>query len=292
VARGDYRRISDVISGHRLFATLFDRFGLVEEVVNGPQFISNEFISFQASSGIRHSRSALYSPQSNAEVERINRVMKEGLKTGLADGRSFVTAVRHTLASYRVTPHCTTGVTPASLMLSFPLRTPLTLLQQSAMTSSEEPSTSSPMQARVRFRQQLMAKNHDARYHAKTTLISAGDQVRIKVPNRAHKLAPVFTDPVRVTKVVDNTVWLENGQRWNVRRCLPHRSSLRHGSTSPTAVTSSSSPTPETDADSDEQDAVFIVRLPKASAAPVVTAALRRSERTRRPRDFGPDFSH
>jgi len=39
--------------------TLFDRFGLVEEVAtdNGPQFISNEFQSFLASIGIRHSRS-------------------------------------------------------------------------------------------------------------------------------------------------------------------------------------------------------------------------------------------
>ena len=105
-------------------------------------------------------------------------------------------------------------------MLSFPLRTPLTLLQQSAMTSStssSEPSTPSPIQARVRFRQQLMSKDHDARHRAKPTRLFAGDQVRIKVPNRAHKLAPVYSDPVRVTKVAGNTVWLANGQRWIAR---------------------------------------------------------------------------
>jgi hypothetical protein len=289
--------------------TLFDRFGLVEEVVtdNGPQFISNEFTSFLVSLGIRHSRSALYSPQSNAEVERFNRVMKEGLKTGLADGRNFVTAVRHTLASYRATPHCTTGVTPASLMLSFPLRTPLTLLQQSAMTSStssSEPSTPSPIQARVRFRQQLMSKDHDARHRAKPTRLFAGDQVRIKVPNRAHKLAPVYSDPVRVTKVAGNTVWLANGQRWNVRRCLPCRSSLRQETSSTLSTSSTPSSSSVDDEDpgiTDDQGALFVFRLPTSSPPSAVaagsapaqgTTGVRRSQRERRPRDFGPVVSH
>ena len=278
--------------------TLFDRFGLVEEIVtdNGPQFISSEFTSFLSSLGIRHSRSALYSPQTNSEVERFNRVMKEGLKTGLADGRDFVTAVRHTLASYRATPHCATGVTPASLMLSFPLRTPLTLLQQSAMTSSTSssaPPTPSPIAARVRFRQQLMASDHDARHHAKPTCLSAGDRVRIKVPNRAHKLAPVYSDPMLVTKVVGNTVWLENGQRWNVRRCLPCRSSLRQGSTSTASVTSSNTPSPLADTEiPDVQGAMFAFRLPTPPRPAAVAAELRRSGRTRRPRDLGPVISH
>ena len=282
---------------------LFDRFGLVEEVVtdNGPQFISSEFTSFLASLGIQHSRSALYSPQTNSEVERFNRVMKEGLKTGLADGRNFVTAMRHTLASYRATPHCTTGVTPASIMLSFPLRTPLTLLQQSAMTSSTSSSPSpSSIAARVRFKQRTMSLDHDVRHHAKPTSLSAGDQVRIKVPNRAHKLAPVYSDPMRVTKVVGNTVWLENGQRWNVRRCLPHRSSLRRGSTPPTPMTSpTASPTLADTEDTDnldEQGATFVFRLPTtqrpAAAEAAVATEPRRSGRTRRPRDFGPVISH
>ena len=82
---------------------IFDRFGVVEEIVtdNGPQFVSIEFETFLASLGIRHSRSALYNPQDQAEVESFNRVMKDGLKTGLADGKDFQTAIRQTLATYR-----------------------------------------------------------------------------------------------------------------------------------------------------------------------------------------------
>jgi len=66
---------------------LFDRFGLVEEIVtdNGSQFTSVEFEAYLKALGIRHSLVALYSPQSNSEVERFNRVMKDGLRTDVAE---------------------------------------------------------------------------------------------------------------------------------------------------------------------------------------------------------------
>ena len=82
---------------------------------NGPQFTSSEFSSYMQGLGISHCLSAYYFSQSNAEVKRFNWAMKEGLRTGLADGRPFVTAVRQTLAEYiqvyRTTPHASTAVT-------------------------------------------------------------------------------------------------------------------------------------------------------------------------------------
>jgi len=96
---------SSVTSGAiiEILNRLFDRFGLVEEIVidNGSQFKSVEFEAYLKTLGIRHSLVALHSPQSNSEVERFNRVMKDGLRTRLADGQEFITAVRHTLAAYR-----------------------------------------------------------------------------------------------------------------------------------------------------------------------------------------------
>jgi transposase InsO family protein len=49
---------------------LFDRVGLVDEVVtdNGVQFTSSEFTEFLQSLGIRHCRTALYSPPASAEA--------------------------------------------------------------------------------------------------------------------------------------------------------------------------------------------------------------------------------
>ena len=131
--------------------------------------------------GIRHSLAALFSPQANAGVERFNRVMKYGLRTGLADGHEFITAVRHTLAAYRTTPQGTTGVTPVALMLSFLVRTPLTILP---LSSAVQPETSSSVTQRVRFQQLRMSEQHDQRHRAKLPTIQAGDMMRIRLPNR------------------------------------------------------------------------------------------------------------
>jgi transposase InsO family protein len=96
---------------------MFDRFGLVEEVVtdNGVQFILKEFEDFLAAHSVKHSKSALYSPQANAAVERLNGVSKEGIKAALAEGKPFMTGLRQVLATYRMNKHATTGVSPASL---------------------------------------------------------------------------------------------------------------------------------------------------------------------------------
>ena len=110
----EYVTSASVIS---FLTQIFDRFRFVEGIVtdNGQQLVSAEFETFLSSLGIRHSRSALYNPKTRGEVERFCRVMKDGLKTGLADGKDFQTAIRQTSTTYRTTPHCVTGATPASL---------------------------------------------------------------------------------------------------------------------------------------------------------------------------------
>ena len=202
--------------------SLFDRFGLVEEVVsdNGVQFTSSEFADFLATHGIRHSRTALYAPQSNSEAERFNRVLKEGIRVSLAEGRSFSTGVRQTVATYRMTNHSTTGVSSADLMLAFKPRTPLSMLQSNCSPATKQ---SVSVSKRVQFQQAKSAADHDKRTRAVSSCIKAGDYVRIRLPRRSHKLAAVYSVPFRVQTVRGNCVILENGQKWNMRRCLLHR---------------------------------------------------------------------
>jgi transposase InsO family protein len=209
--------------------SLFDRFGLVEEITtdNGVQFVSSEFEDFLAAHSIKHSRSALYSPQTNAAVERLNRVIKEGVKVALAEGKSFMTGLRQVMAAYRTTPHATTGVTPASLMLAFPVRTPLSVLSSLPSSSRSSTSSQTDLRKRVCFKQSEMAKQYNQRHRAAPTIIKPGDSVRILLPTQPHKLARVYSEPRLVDKVKGNTVWLRNGQRWNVRRCLLHCSVLK-----------------------------------------------------------------
>jgi hypothetical protein len=296
---------------------LFDRFGLVEEIVtdNGTQFTSVEFESFLSSLSIRHSRSALYAPETNAEVERFNRVMKDGLRTGLADGKAFTTAVRQTLAAYRTTPCTTTGVTPASLMLSFPVRTPLSLLQQQAgvPVATSASAARQTVERRVEFNQKRMADQHDKRQNAKQPRFKAGDVIRVKLPNRPHKLSPAYSEPFPVVRAAGNTVWLANGQRWNVRRCILVRPTRRPSSppVPPPSADGTGSTTANDDID-DDDGAQFVFRLPSADNRPTPTPRLppapplqpapiathagnnlpRRSTRHRVQREFGPVVSH
>ena len=78
----------------------------MEEITtdNGVQFTLTRFADFLQAHGIRHTRSALYSPEANAEVERFNRVIKDGLKGAIAAGQPFRTDLRQLLAAYRWTP--------------------------------------------------------------------------------------------------------------------------------------------------------------------------------------------
>jgi hypothetical protein len=156
----------------QFLTALFDRFGLVDEVVtdNGPQMTSCEFRKFLADNGIRHSTGALYAPQSNAEVERLNRVLKEGIATAMAEGQPFLTGLRHTLAAYRSTSHAVTGVSPASLMLRFQFKTPLTTLQvKQPKASSSKLSATAPVISSSNKKPWQNAMTENSRQHSRSS---------------------------------------------------------------------------------------------------------------------------
>jgi hypothetical protein len=208
----------------------------------------------------------------------MNRVLKEGIKANMADGRSFMTSIRQTLATYRVTPHSTTSVTPASLMLAFPVRTPLSMMAR-PKSSSSRPSVQALRKA-VRLKQAAMAADHDRRVHARPTSIVPGDQVRILLPRRSHKLAQSYSDPLTVKSVKGNYVTLQNGQRWNLRRCLPSRSSSKESEVDSGPVISD-----------DRTSFSFPMDSPSVVQSPGHDS-VRRSSRIRFARDFGPVISH
>ena len=83
---------------------LFTRWEIPEVIItdNGPQFISFQFNDFLQHLGIKHRLTTLYNPQTNGGIERFNRVMKEGVKSSMAEGSTFPDAVRTTLCSVQL----------------------------------------------------------------------------------------------------------------------------------------------------------------------------------------------
>ena len=108
---------------------LFAKFGIPETVVtdNGTCFVSAEFENFLASNGIRHITSAPYHPATNGLAERAVQIVKRGLKKS-SEG-SVKSRLAKFLFTYRLTPHTTTGVSPAEMLLERRSRSRLDILR-------------------------------------------------------------------------------------------------------------------------------------------------------------------
>jgi len=144
--------------------TLFATHGLPEVLVfdNGTAFTNEEFAEFTKRNGICHIRVVPYHPSSNSLAERAVKAFKEAMKK--ASGRSSVEyGVARLLFQYRITPHSTTGVSPAKLLLGRCIRSHLEKLQPN-------------LTDRVNTKQQ--AHNHDS--HAKLRNLEVGDPVFVR----------------------------------------------------------------------------------------------------------------
>ena len=110
--------------------TIFARHGLPQQLVsdNGPQFTSEEFGDFLRRNGIAHIRTAPYHPATNGLAERFVQTFKSALKASDAS-LPLLSRLQNFLLIYRNTPHATTQVSPAQLLMRRPLRTRLDLLR-------------------------------------------------------------------------------------------------------------------------------------------------------------------
>ena len=109
--------------------TLFAQFGLPDILVsdNGTSFTSSEFQEFLATNGIKHWKSAPYHPSSNGLAEKAVQIVKQGLKRMKDD--SVSDRLSRVLFTYHITPHSTTGVPPAQLLMGRNLKSHFDLLK-------------------------------------------------------------------------------------------------------------------------------------------------------------------
>ena len=145
--------------------SIFATHGLPEVFVsdNGTQFTSAEFKTFMERNCIRHLHSAPYHPATNGLAERAVQLFKRSMEKN-TEG-TIATRVARFLFAYRRTPHTTTGVTPAELLLGRIPRSHLDLLK---------PAISN----RVQNKQQSQKEQHDA--HAKQRGFQVGDPVFVR----------------------------------------------------------------------------------------------------------------
>ncbi|XP_030580469.1 uncharacterized protein K02A2.6-like [Archocentrus centrarchus] len=256
----------------------FSVFGLPKMLVsdNGTCFTSAEFATFMKRNGIDHVRSAPFHPSSNGLAERAVQTFKEGMKK--VKGDTLQTRLSRFLFSYRITPHATTGLSPAELMMSRRLRSAFDLLMPDVKT-------------KVQQKQLKQKESHDTK--KKLRSFAPGDKVFIRNYSYGPKWIPAVI--LSSSGPVSYTVTIGNGQTLK-RHVDQVRSRLKD--TVPSELDTEGEPGPDTDSGShnclptimdttsqalscDPQElppAPNIQAQPDAPAAPEV----RRSQRERR----------
>ena len=242
----------------RHLQTLFSTHGLPEIIVsdNGPAFRSEEFKDYLSSNGIRHIQSAPYHPASNGLAERAVQSFKRAMKKATG---SLAVQLNEFLFRYRITPHTTTGRTPAELLMGRRLRSRLSLLLPNAAS-------------KVHKAQEAQRKTHD--HHTKLRTFSISDPVFVR--NFNNKTPLWLSGHIKEkTGPLSYKVSLDDGRI--IRRHVDH---IRHRTATrePAGVDNQFDLIPS-------QPCPTIVPPASSSPQPVQRSTLRRSNRNRRPPD-------
>lgn len=183
--------------------SIFSTHGIPELLVsdNGTVFTSQEFKDFTKQNGIRHTTSAPYHPATNGLAERAVQTFKSFLKKS-PDG-SLEDRLSKFLFSYRITPHSTTGNSPAELLFGRRPRSILDLVRPN-------------LAQHVQTRQQQQKLHRDR--NAKSRVFSVDDPVFVcNLPSKKDWLPGTI---VRTTGPLSFEIALADGR--TVRRHYDH----------------------------------------------------------------------
>ena len=181
---------------------------------NRQRFTSNEFETFLQRNGIRHITTAPYHPASNCLAERAVQVVKARLKKN--KNGTFRSRLSVTLASYRLTPHATTGKAPCELLIGRRYRSRLDLLR---------PNTAEKVEKQLLKQKQ----NHDTT--VKLRKFDTGDKVFVRNPLNENKWIPGVI--VSSQGNVSYSVQLDAGR---IRKCHVDQLRERHAQMKLTTV--------------------------------------------------------
>lgn len=221
------------------------RFGVPNSLIsdNGLQFDSRAFREFCADLGIKNKYSTLAYPQSNSQVEAVNKVIVSGLRRRLEGAKgNWAEELSNVLWAYRTTPKRSTGETPFSLTYRAEAVIPAEVSICSTRVAGFDPSINNEMLAerldkleecrevatiRLAEYQQKLARRYDQ--GVRTRRFDAGDLVLRRAVGHmrnthAGKLAQTWEGPYRVTAAAGaGTYYLEKldertlPRPWNVQ---------------------------------------------------------------------------
>ena len=202
----------------------FFREGLPEVIVsdNGVQFLSLEMREYLKIHGIHHIQTALYDPQTNGQVERFNRFLKDSVKLVPQCKTKPFEFIKKRIWEYNITPHTVTGVSPFYLLRG---RNPTSSVcpwwihkSFPVVNKDNLGEVISKAKGRVEGHQFKAKLQHDSKFTYRPTQYQIGDLVRIRLPRHVPKGRSNFSDPLRVVRLNRGSVVTQDGKCWSLRR--------------------------------------------------------------------------
>ena len=160
---------------------------------NAPNLISAKVEQFCKENDIIHRRATPYHPQANSEIERFYRTLGKFVKTTHSEGRRWQDEIDNFLLIYRNTPHSTTSVSPAMLLMNRKLRDKI-------LTIKMEESAIMKRVRKINENKKLKSKEYyDNKNSVNYSHIKEGDSVLVRRVGNKNKLSTTFEPtPVEV----------------------------------------------------------------------------------------------
>ena len=212
----DYSRFPEIEIVHSTSAKavipkldrIFAAYGVPQVVKsdNGPPFNGSEFAQFAKYLGFKHRKVSPLWPEANGEVERFMKTFGKVLRTTAHWKQDMYQFLRN----YRATPHCTTGVAPATALFGRPIRTKL---PNPVVVTSGENHDPVAMRERDAHQKLEIKTRAESRRTIKDCDIQVGDTVLVKQPKRQKLSTPYHPTPLTVTKKHHSMLTAENDDR-------------------------------------------------------------------------------
>ena len=160
---------------------------------NGPPFCGEEFKKFSEKLGFKHRKVTPLWPRANGQVENFVSSFKKHVRVAKATGANWRKELQSFLRDYRTSPHETTGIAPATLLLKRAVRNKLPQI------ANIDP-IAEIVRVRDTKRKEKMKNHADNKSYVKPNNFDIGDHVLVKRPfNMAKGNTPFECTPLIVT---------------------------------------------------------------------------------------------
>ena len=156
-------------------------FGIPHTIIsdNGPPFKSYKLREFFNKLRIKHQRITPLWPQANSQAESFMKPLMKAVRTAYFERTNWKKQLQNFLFTYRNAPHCTTKLSPASVM--FQRETSFTI---PSLKKKIEENANRKAWERQEDAKHQRKEYHDAKTNAKDHNVNVGDTVILKQPKQ------------------------------------------------------------------------------------------------------------